>query len=339
MILVTGASGLIGRALAARVLAAGESVRLQGRSAESVAAALYGLSVQTNLEVVPVDFSTADQPDYDRLAAGCTTIVHCAGLVHNSTANAAAFESLNFRATQMLGTAAKKAKVDSFVFLSTSAVYGAGPFVNVREDSEPKPDTPYAVSKLRCEQWLEQNSVAQRTIVLRPSLVFGEGDRGNMVSLIKQINKGLFFHIGGNQGRKSIIYSADVAVAIEACLNNLGAGFHVLNVANPKSVGVVDLCNDIARNLSKAAPPVVPELFVRAGAMLGGAILGEKAPLTVEKMNKLMTTTTCNVDRIVEMTGFAPQASLSCAIAAEIKWARQEGILESLTVKSVTEKP
>lgn len=329
MILITGASGMIGRALAARLLMHGVPVRLQGRSAESVASALYDLSVSADLEIVRLDFATADQPDYDRLAAGCTTFVHCGGLVHNPIANAAQHEALNFRATQMLASAARRAKAEAFVFLSTSAVYGSGPFNNLAEEAETRPDTPYAVSKLRAEQWLKENESAARTIILRPSLVFGEGDRGNMLSLIRQIDKGLFFHIGGNRARKSVIYAVDVAHAIQRCLDELAPGYHLLNVANPQPISVVELCNEIAFTLGKPAPPTVPEMVVRAGAMFGGAILGDKSPLTVEKMQKLMSTTTCSIERLVSTTGFSPTVSLREGLSAEIQWARQKGLLPS----------
>lgn len=331
MNLITGASGLIGRALAARMLRKGMPVRLQGRSVESVASALYGLSVESNLEVVPLDFAKADQADYYRLTAGCSTVIHCAGLVHQPQASAASYDLLNFRATEMLAASARKAKVDAFVFLSTSAVYGDGPFSMIAEESEAQAVTPYAVSKLRCEQFLKENPPAERTVVLRPALVFGEGDRGNMLSLIKQISKGLYFHIGGNQARKSLIYSADVALAIERCINELSAGYHILNVANPNPIAVLELSNQIAHCLGKQPPPTVPEVVVRAGAMVGGAILGKKAPLTVEKMNKLMTTTTCSIERLVSTTGFSPTVTVHDALAAEIGWARDLGILASST--------
>jgi hypothetical protein len=67
--------------------------------------------------------------------------------------------------------------------------------------------------------------------------------------------------------------------------------------------------------------------LVRAGAMLGGAILGNKSPLTVQKMDKLMTTTTLSVDELVAQTGFLPEVPLDRALQLEIDWARKEGIL------------
>jgi nucleoside-diphosphate-sugar epimerase len=334
MIVITGASGLIGRALAARALQEGKDVRLQGRSVEKVANALYTLKVHTDLEVVELDLNTADQTKYDRLMNGCSTVIHCAGLVHKSDAPAAQYDALNYRATQLVAAAAKRAKADCFVFLSTSAVYGGGPFVDVDESAPLHGDTPYAVSKIRCEQWLKENPPAPKTVILRPSLVFGEGDRGNLLSLIKQINKGMYFHIGGNNAKKSLIYAGDVALAIDRCISQLGAGYHVFNLANPRTIDVNELSNTIAVCLGKAPPPTVPEAIVRAGAMLGGAILGDKSPLTVEKMGKLMTTTTCSIKQLVSTTGFVPAFPLDEAIGAEIQWARAKGILGTTELKS-----
>jgi nucleoside-diphosphate-sugar epimerase len=334
MIVITGASGLIGRALAARALREGRDVRLQGRSADKVAQALYSLNVKEDLQVVELDLQSGDQSQFDRLMNGASTVVHSAGLVHQADAPAALYESLNFRATQMVAAAAKRAKVDCFVFLSTSAVYGNGPFTDVDEYSTLHADTPYAVSKLRSEEWLKENPPAPKTIILRPSLVFGEGDRGNLLSLIKQIHKGLYFHIGGNNAHKSLIYAGDVAQAIDRSAAQLGPGYHILNVANPRTVDVVELSNVIAVSLGKAPPPTVPEAIVRAGAMLGGTILGDKSPLTVKKMTKLMTTTTCSVKRLVSATGFVPAFPLDEAIRAEVQWARSTGVFGSAELKS-----
>jgi nucleoside-diphosphate-sugar epimerase len=334
MIVITGASGLIGRALAASALRENKAVRLQGRSVESVAQALYTLNVHADLEVVELDFKNADQPQYDRLMNGSSTVVHSAGLVHKSDAPAAQYDALNFRATQLVANAAKRAKVDTFVFLSTSAVYGNGPFVDIDESAPVQGDTPYAVSKIRCEEWLKENPPAPKTVILRPSLVFGEGDRGNLLSLIKQINKGLYFHIGGNNAKKSLIYAGDVAQAINRCITQLDGGYHVLNVANPRTINVEELSNTIAICLGKAPPPTVPEVIVRAGAMLGGAVLGDKSPLTMQKMTKLMTTTTCSVKRLVSTTGFVPGFPVDEAIGAEIQWARAQGILGPIELKS-----
>jgi UDP-glucose 4-epimerase len=336
MIVVTGASGLIGRAIAARALRQGQSVRLQGRSANTVADALYSVGVHDALEVVELDLKTADQSDIDRLMNGSTTVIHCAGLVHQPKAAAAEYDALNYRATQMVASAAKRARVESFVFFSTSAVYGGGPFVDVDESFDPNPDTPYGISKLRCELWLKENSPAARTVILRPSLVFGEGDRGNFLSLMKQINKGMYFHIGGNRAQKSVIYSGDVALAVDRCLLTLDAGYHLFNVANPRPMDVIELSNTIATCLGRMPPPTVPEAIVRAGAMVGGALLGNKSPLTVQKMDKLMTTTTCSVKRLLSETGFVPAVPLDQAITAEIKWARASGLLGSSELRATT---
>jgi GlcNAc-P-P-Und epimerase len=331
MIVITGASGLIGRALAARALRDGMNVRLQGRSAEAVAQALYSLKYFDDLQVVQLDMRTADQPQYDRLLVGASSVVHCAGLVHQATAPAAEYDLLNFRATQMVANAAKRAKVDSFIFLSTSAVYGGGPFINVKEDGKTHAETPYAISKLRCEEWLKENQPAPKTVVLRPSLVFGEGDRGNMLSLMKQINKGLYVHISGNRAEKSLIYAGDVATIILLCMEKLPDGYHILNVANPKPHSVIELSNDIAVSMHKLPPPTVPEGLLRAGAMLGGALLGDKSPLTVNKMNKLMSSTTCSVERLVSATGFKPSLTVLEAVRKEVAWAQAEGILSATT--------
>lgn len=323
MILVTGASGLVGRAVVKQLRSDGHKVRALVRTASIPAFQ----NDRADVDVQALDLQTAQLSDYERAVEDCSAIVHCAGLVHNPTAEKQAYELINVQSTNNLHKAAKVAGVQSFVFLSSSAVYGSGTFADLREDAKLNPENDYARSKLQSEQQLHADPPAPLTVVLRPSLVFGEGDRGNMISLIRQINKGLYFHLCGNAARKSVIYSADLARAVALCTQALSPGFHVFNVCNERSVGVVELADSIAETLGRCAPPTVPANLMRMGATVAQSLLGDRSPLTVSRLQKLEATTTLSVQRLVQATGFKDTVSLSTAIDNEVKWARAAGIL------------
>jgi UDP-glucose 4-epimerase len=300
MVLVTGASGMIGRAAARALAASGLAVRAHDRSA--------------------LDFETATPAAYDALVSGCDAIVHCAALVHDRRAPAERYHALNVKPTATLLDAAAREGVHTFVLLSTSAVYGPGPFENAAEDREPCPATPYAESKLRCEQALAASPIA-RKVALRPALVFGEGDRGNMLSLISAIERGRYVDIRGNRAKKSLVCADDVAQACLRCLS-LAEGSHVLNVANREPVGVLELSDAIAEMLGRHRPPALPHALLGAGARVMEVLLRDRSPLTGEKLRTLSTTTTCSIDRLAATTGFVPGVPLRTALAAEVRWAR-----------------
>lgn len=291
---------MIGRAVARALAASGMAVRRHDRSV--------------------LDFATAGPAAYHELVRGCEAVVHCAALVHDRSAPAGRYQALNVDATATLLDAAAGEGVRSFVFLSTSAVYGSGPFENAAEDHDLRPATPYAESKLRSEQALAASPIACK-VALRPALVFGEGDRGNMLSLISAIERGRYFNIGGNAAKKSVVCADDVAQACLRCLA-LPDGFHVHNVANREPVGVMELADAIAEILGRRRPPALPQALLSGGARLMEALLGERSPLTVEKLRTLSTTTTCSSERLAAATGFVPGVPLRQALAAEVRWAR-----------------
>ena len=84
-----------------------------------------------------------------------------------------------------------------------------------------------------------------RIVNLRPGMVFGEGDRGNLIKLIKTIGKKRYVQIGTGKTLKSLIYSRDLARGVIDCINNLPEGRHILNAANPEAVSMAKLSNEI----------------------------------------------------------------------------------------------
>lgn len=326
MIVITGASGLIGKALTKTLSSESQSLRLQVRNRANLNS---GLAKGSNMQVMEMDFQSTSDNHLARLLQDADTVIHTAGLVHQPNATYGEYELLNVRLTEQLATVAAKLGIKTFVFLSTSAVYGPGPFEDIPETGPFNAETPYAVSKLRCEQFLQNLKGVERIIVIRPALVFGEGDRGNLLSLIRQINKGLYFNIGGNKAKKSLIYAEDIALAIKLCLLHAPAGYHEFNVANPESVSVEDLSKQIAACLKKSISiPAIPESLVRVGAVFSQGILGKKSPVTVSQIDKLLTTTTCSVEKLKTLTHFSPNCSLSEGLNKEIAWAIDNQLLD-----------
>lgn len=325
MIVITGASGLIGTALVKRLLKDDQPLRLQVRKRSKLSPQIANL----NYEVKELDFESSSDNSVSSILQGADTVIHTAGLVHNPDAAYGEYELLNVRATEQLATIAAKSGVKNFVFLSTSAVYGHGPFENITESGPIKAESPYAVSKLRSEQFLKTLNSFDKTIVLRPALVFGEGDRGNLISLIRQINSGKYFNIGGNPAQKSLIYAEDVAEVIALLLQKSPKGYHEYNVANPQTISVTELSNQIALCLKKGTKLMsLPEPLLRAGASALQGVLGSKSPVTNAKIDKLTTTTTCSVTKLTDTTSFSPTFSLASALETEINWAKSSGLLD-----------
>ncbi len=333
MILITGASGLIGRAIAGHYLDTGARLRLQVRNRRRFLSALEpdrrAAVLEGSAQVVEADFSTGLSGMSCRdLVAGCSAVIHAAACVHRKEAGWSEYELVNVKTTEELARAALAASVESFLFLSTSAVYGPGPFVLALEETPVAPLSPYAHSKAISEKLLFGLLDLPRVIILRLALVFGEGDRGNMLALIQRIHKRRYLHVGGGAACKSLVCARDVAQAVALCLEQLPEGRHVFNVANLEPCRLKDLAETIKENLGiNGSIPAVPESLMRLGTRLAEIILRKDAPITVSQLKTLTTTTTVSCQKLVDATGFQPCLSLADALAGEIAWARSCGIL------------
>ncbi|MBI4533133.1 MAG: NAD-dependent epimerase/dehydratase family protein [Candidatus Melainabacteria bacterium] len=325
-VLVTGASGMIGRAVVDYLCSKGYKVKAQVRSKSKFTA-----TESTNfgpIDLTELDFARATELQLHRLVEGCDAIIHAAALVHQPNAPYEVYELVNVRTTRQLAEIAASAGVDTFVFLSTIAVYGQGPLEDVVECDPIKPMTPYAVSKAQSESWLRSFDRFKRIVVLRPPLVFGEGDRGNMLTLIKQIKKGRYVHIGCQPVKKSVIYSRDLAYAISLCLKDLPNGFNLYNVADLQPVTLRELTETIAKCLGISERfATLPKSVVYWVAQLSELALKEHSPVTRAQIDRLITTTTCSVDKFQQATSFQPAFSLPDSLKAEIAWAELSGFI------------
>ncbi|MBY0547173.1 MAG: NAD-dependent epimerase/dehydratase family protein [Candidatus Obscuribacterales bacterium] len=329
MILVTGATGMIGSALVARLVRQGKPVRLAVRNSTLARTALSKTTDLTGVDLQECDFLSSER-DLTSLVSGCDIVVHLAGLVHQPDKPAEMFEELNLRTTGRLAHTAKSCGVDTFLFTSTMAVYGPPPFENISEEAKPNPDTDYGRTKLAAEKSLAEIRPARSVIVLRPSLVYGPGDRGNMLPLIRQILKRRYFHIGEASARKSVIYAADLAQVIESALEKAPAGFHVYNVSNPTAPSVREIADQIlAAAELDGKIPTFPEILVRVGSYASLA-LGNKSPLPPSRLDKLTKPATCAVSKLQALTGFQPEYTLHDGLKAEIHWAKTSGQLNGI---------
>jgi UDP-glucose 4-epimerase len=170
--LVTGAAGFIGRSIAAELLSRGKRVRGIDNFSTGKQQNLHGLEA--------MDFVEADINDADAVAKACRgvdCIFHEAAIpsVPRSIEDPVGSNFAGVSGTVQMLSAAKDAKVRRFIFAGSSAVYGNTPSLQKSEDMWPSPITPYAVTKLAGEYYLQSFSSVYglETVTLRYFNVFG----------------------------------------------------------------------------------------------------------------------------------------------------------------------
>ena len=251
-ILLTGATGCLGRTLASRLIEQGHDVTALVRPASmSELAPGRGSGPVPSLTVTPLDLF--DPFESGRLPDNCDIVVHAAQARRYREFPAAAGHifRINTAATQELASYALDAGARQFIYLSTGSV--CAPQVGTVDENAPvAPDSFYAASKLAAETLLGPYADHLTVLILRPFYMYGPGQRGMLVShLAEAITCGNTVKLVGRDGMMlTPTFSDDVASVCAQAITEGWSG--TFNVANPVAVSLRRLAETIGRTVGKA---------------------------------------------------------------------------------------
>jgi nucleoside-diphosphate-sugar epimerase len=262
-VLVTGASGFVGRAVLARL----------ARSAWRVRAAIHRSAPPGGFETVAVGDLSPTQ-DWAHALAGCTAVIHLAARVHvlNETGadSAAAFAVENAAATENLARQALAAGVRRFLFLSSVKAAAEASTAPLDDEVTPQPRSAYGQSKRAAEIALGAMPALDVTI-LRPPLVFGPGVRAQFFRLLKLAALRLPLPLGAIRNARSFIAADALADAIATALDVADAGPQPYFVTGGPPLSTPALIATLrqAMGVSPRLFPLPPALLGRAASLLG----------------------------------------------------------------------
>ncbi len=162
------------------------------------------------------------------------------------------------------GTKNVLAKIDEvgvkhLIFTSSVAIYG----LNKHNPNENHPEDPfndYGKSKWQAEQvikdWYDKDPVGKSITIIRPTVIFGEKNRGNVYNLLRQIASGKFLMIGKGQNKKSMAYVGNVVAFIKHRLALAEEGYHVFNYVDKPDLTMTSLLKLIEKSLNKKIPSI-----------------------------------------------------------------------------------
>ncbi|GGP06532.1 UDP-galactose-4-epimerase [Cloacibacterium rupense] len=240
-------------------------------------------------------------------------VFHAAGKAHTIPKNLEEeklFFDINENGTKNLCLALEKNKVpDTFIFISTVAVYGLSVGENISENFPLHGETPYAKSKINAEfflkNWCEKNNV--KLVILRPSLISGENPPGNLGDMINGIKSGKYLNIGKGNAKKSVFFVNDFAYIINN-VSRISAG--VYNVCDSHHPTFLELSEKISNLLGKSKPISIPFFVAKLLAFIGD-FLGDKAPINTLKLSKITKSLTFSNDKIRKELEWEPSDVLN----------------------------
>jgi nucleoside-diphosphate-sugar epimerase len=314
-VLVTGANGFVGGHLCRWLEEAGENVRgavRDSRRANGVAA-----------ETVSVVGDIGPATGWDDALAGIGCVVHLAARVHvmreDAVDPAAAFRQVNVLGTERLAKCAAAAGVRRLVYVSSVKVNGEetgrSPF---SETDAPAPGDAYSRSKWEAEQAL--HTVARETglevVIVRPPLVYGPGVGGNLLRLLRLIDRGIPLPLGSIKNRRSLISVWNLCSMLELCVSHPGAAGETFLAADGEDLSTPALFGHLAEGLGKKARllPFPPRLLRLAGRMVGqGAAV-----------QRLTGSLQVDVSKAATLLGWRPAMEVAEGLARTASWYRDE---------------
>ncbi|HUE84629.1 MAG TPA: NAD-dependent epimerase/dehydratase family protein [Vicinamibacterales bacterium] len=320
-VLVTGASGFIGRALV-------DELSNQRFDVRAMVHRQLAAGFAPEVDVVRAD--VRDSAAMDLVTRERDTVVHLAARVHDRAAGDADFEDVNVRGTVNLLEAALRNGVERLVMLSSVAVFGPTISSCIDESQAPRPASAYARSKLAAEDLLMRAAASGdlHAAAVRAPTVYGPGHKGKIHQMMTTIDRGLFPPVADTHNRRSLAHVDNVvsAVLLAAQHPRANGARYVVTDAAPYSTRYLyeTLCRGLGRRVPSWRLPLWPARVAGYGGDLVGRISGRRAPFDSADVESLFGSAWYSSTRITRELGYSPVISFETGLAALIAWFRAQ---------------
>lgn len=275
-------------------------------------------------EEFPDNTTIADIRDKEKLDASMQYsewVVLLAAEHRDDISPASLYYDVNVQGTKNVLAAMHKKNISKIIFTSSVAVYGLNK-ENPDEQFEAGPFNDYGKSKWQAEKvlksWYNEDAANRTLIIIRPTVVFGPGNKGNVYTLLKQISSGKFFMIGKGDNKKSMAYVENVVGFIKYCIDENFSGYHLYNYVDKPDYSMNELIEVSERALNKKLPSVrIPYLLGYLGGLCFDVlsfITRKKFSINSVRIKKFCATTQFSSEKMLS-TGFKPIYTLEKGLA------------------------
>lgn len=304
---IVGGSGFIGGSLIRQLSTCGSRVRV----IDVVAPKAAGPALH---------YHPADVRDVASLVAatgGCGAVVNLAAAHRDDIRPRRLYDEINVAGARNVCKAAVVNGIETILFTSSVAVYGAAP-ENADETQSHRPLNDYGRTKSEAERvysdWHARDPSARRLVIVRPTVVFGPGNRGNVHNLICQVAADRFLMVGDGTNKKSMAYVDNVSGFISHLLQG-PPGAHVYNYVDKPDFSMNELIATIRASLGKS-----PRIPLRVPYWLGigvgcacdamAGLTRRTLPVSRVRVEKFCASTVFSADKALTKTNYVPPVPL-----------------------------
>lgn len=275
----------------------------------------------------PIQSMVADVRSVEQLRASIRendVIVNLAAEHRDDVRPLSLYEDVNVGGARNLCSVAREKGVSTIVFTSSVAVYGFAP-IGTSESGRIAPFNDYGRTKYEAEQifkaWHAESPDVRTLVIIRPTVVFGEQNRGNVYNLLRQIASGSFVMVGSGENRKSMAYVENIAAFIEYSMS-FKPGVHIYNFIDKPDFTMNTLVANVNRILGRPEKicfrlPFSVGYLIGKGFDLVAAITGKKFAISSIRVKKFCANSVYNT--AIDQTGFVPPVPLEQALAKTLR--------------------
>lgn len=267
-LLVTGASGFVGRGLIRSLAAPGMPIRAAARRPDDIPASAH-------VHAVPLP-DLASGIDWTPLLADIDVVIHLAGIAHAGGIDADRYDRVNRAATQTLAQACAARDIRLVFISSIRAQTGPASDRVLTEGDAPRPTDAYGRSKLAAEDAIRQSGAL--FTILRPVVMYGAGVKGNVATLLRIAQSPFPLPLAGFTSRRSLLSVDNLAAAIRHALTCPATQNGTYIVADDEPMSLAEMVSAMRRACGREPGlfPIPQTLISAALRALGRGDLWER---------------------------------------------------------------
>lgn len=236
------------------------------------------------------------------------------------------YYDVNVEGTRNVLKAMDAKGIHKIIFTSSVAIYGLNKN-NPDIDHPADPFNDYGRSKWQAEEllreWYQKDPEKRTLIIIRPTVVFGPGNRGNVYNLLKQIASNKFLMVGNGENKKSMAYVENIAAFLKHCIQSNYDHYHVFNYVDTPDLTTRELVFVAEKTLGKKLPPYNIPYWIGYMAGIGFDVLSKvtrrKYSISSIRIKKFCATTQFSSNSIQNYANFKAPFTLQEGLSKTIQ--------------------